>query len=505
MPFDFSRTAPSPSDSVYFLGLPVIDTHLPDVLSNIALYILFGLLVRASLLERGWPRATSLLATVLLACGISWLIEFTQMYSISRVSSRGDWLCNIVGAVIGAMFVSAAMLVIAMFQNLSERFSGVWRDDCIKRPSLVLAKVTALVLFLAAVSPLDLTFSPNRVIQSVKSAHWIPFSRTHQLSPYVLTPPERGTFEDHFVSARDQWQLWMDYLWLVTGYGLLATFTCRYLGKHCHVNALTRSGWTLLACLMLSVACFFCEFFIISKPSDVTNIVMAMFGSIVGILASAHLSRLWCACARDAASQIYLKRRAIITVGLVCCVLFVVARECAPFMPNMASASITKQLQIAEVVPMRWYQTTRLPIAIDDLITKFCRYGCLGIVLCLWRKTHGVSDDKQEYLVASTLIAGAVAALEGIQILLPSRVPALTDVLIAFVGTSSGIVSFRILRAFVGGDAIRVSIEERISLEPEQVVYNVEFGSDFPAPIEQSPTPPPAQVHPGEEGEAQDE
>ena len=68
VPFDFSRTAPSPSDSVYFLGLPVIDTHLPDVLSNIALYILFGLLVRASLLERGWPRATSLLATVLLAC-----------------------------------------------------------------------------------------------------------------------------------------------------------------------------------------------------------------------------------------------------------------------------------------------------------------------------------------------------------------------------------------------------------------------------------------------------
>ena len=84
------------------------------------------------------------------------------------------------------------------------------------------------------------------------------------------------------------------------------------------------------------------------------------------------------------------------------------------------------------------------------------------------------------------MVASAVAALEVVQILLPSRIPALTDVIIALIGTGCGVIVYRVAQAFVSGEIVAQPVAT------EEVIYNVEFGTEFPAPKEKVPTKPPA-------------
>ena len=56
VPFDFQSQIPAPIEAATGLGLPQATAHLTDVLSNIALYLPLGLLIRLTLMHRGWRR-----------------------------------------------------------------------------------------------------------------------------------------------------------------------------------------------------------------------------------------------------------------------------------------------------------------------------------------------------------------------------------------------------------------------------------------------------------------
>ena len=257
VPFDFGSPSPVPEGTQTWLKLLVVDVHIPDAAANIALYIPFGLLFRASLLERKWARLTSLFFTLALAAILSWFVEYSQIYSASRVSSKGDWICNMIGAVVGALSVSAALLVISLCRNIKDRVIDDLHENSVRRPSLLLAKILAGTLFLGAVVPFDLTFSPDRIFQSISHTSIIPFNKDAQISRFVLPAPTEGSHQASYISARDHWQLNLDYLWTVASYALLAVFICRYLSKHCHVDGIRKIGWTFSACMMLSLFLFY--------------------------------------------------------------------------------------------------------------------------------------------------------------------------------------------------------------------------------------------------------
>ena len=66
IPFDFSWSAESPEAPTYF-GIPIVDVNFPDVASNIAIYMPFGVLLCAFLVRRKLPLAVAILATLFLA------------------------------------------------------------------------------------------------------------------------------------------------------------------------------------------------------------------------------------------------------------------------------------------------------------------------------------------------------------------------------------------------------------------------------------------------------
>ena len=487
VPFDFGPLPPGAAPVATQWGLPVATTHLPDNLANVALFIPLGLLVRLALLRRRWGPVFSFAGTMSLAAVASNGLEWVQHFSSVRISSVADFGYNLIGAMVGALASSIVLLTADTITALGRSIWDRLADAAIHRPSAVLAQLCAAVLFLAAIMPFDVTFSADRLYQSLREAEFQPFKLDARLSRMVHAEQQSDRPQHAKYAARDRWQLHLDYAAVFAGYLALGALIARYLGRHCGLGGVRRALWTLTACGLLATAGVAARLFIMSRVVDVTDILFAVGGAVVGLAVSDSLAAKWQAAKASVAPQ---RRRvqlfaALLAVGVVYCV----AREWAPFRVDSSPASIQAQLQGAEWLPFTIYQRARLPVALDDLLGKFVRIGALGFLWAVLSAIWGRRIRRYEVFAASVAAAAAMAVLEVGQILLPSRMPSCTDVLIACFACGAGVVAQRVIAAIMG-DLLRPVAE----VEP--VRYDVTFGEDFPAPIEPAPTPQRRPVRP---------
>ncbi len=467
VPFDFSSSPAGPGSRLSLFGLAVVSVNLPDIAGNIALYSVFGVLLHLAFLEKRYSRVLSFCLTAIIGIGISYLVEYSQIYSSSRVCSVADWFSNSLGTILGAMAVIVARPVSDSIDVVKRKFADQWREEIARRPSLILAKVCALVLFVSAVVPFDLTFSVDRLRDSVKSSHVVPFERVVKL----CTAPSSalsGELEE-IVRTRDIWQLWFDYAWLVGGYAVLAVLLCNYLVRHCRVDYGRMALWSIIACTMLAGACSFAQLFIISRPLDITEIIFAVTGASVGVFFCRPLSYAW-HISRNVRGKLQFDRPKLLALSLAVFCLFAVAREWVPFTVNTSTESITAQAASAEWIPLWSYQLGRLPVSIDDLINKFSRYLFLGWLLCLYRQSTTTQRFRHSAVGTAFAVGLFVTVLELVQILLPTRLPAVTDVIIAVVGSFCGVVAFKISWSMYVSS---VNWKSSVYQEP---IFNVELG-----------------------------
>jgi len=476
VPFDFGREVMSTNATDTWLALPVTERHFPDMASNVALYLPLGFLVCLWLRKRRWGGLASLAGTVLAGAALSYVVEYSQVYSLSRVSSASDFTCNVVGMLVGGALASLVRLAGAVSGERAPNLSERWRR-CIRSGSAgILAGGMAAVLFLASVAPFDVTFSPNRVVQSAKEARFDLFSTEAKLSPAVQKPVAGGEARAHYRAARDRWQLRMDYLVTGAGYALLAVLLCRHLSSRCALVGMSRTVTVLSACGMLAVASCAARLFIISRTVEVTHVVVALVGALCGLALADAVIRAWAPGGSVGEAGMPAGRRRLVTRLLVGWCLLIVARQGAPFMPDFSRESTGQQIKAAEWIPLRVYERALLPVSLDDMLSKVGRYSLLGVLVCLWRWSRSVGKEASVFKTAA-VVGVAVAALEGAQIVLPSRVVSLTEVLIATVGAGSGVVSFRLVRAYLASE--RAAAEDR-------VLFNVELGEGHPVPVGQS-------------------
>jgi glycopeptide antibiotics resistance protein len=84
-------------DSSFSLGMII------DVLGNTAWFIPFGYLLHYWTKENASP-LQSIATVAVVACGVSLLIEFFQVFCHNRVPSLTDVVCNVLGAGVGGYF-----------------------------------------------------------------------------------------------------------------------------------------------------------------------------------------------------------------------------------------------------------------------------------------------------------------------------------------------------------------------------------------------------------------
>lgn len=97
-PFVFSLAGAGPLERL--VELPNAGSTRSDVAANILLYLPLGTCL-AWLLAARHGSALAVLGATLIAAGISFAIEFAQLYETRRVASLADFACNTAGAFLG--------------------------------------------------------------------------------------------------------------------------------------------------------------------------------------------------------------------------------------------------------------------------------------------------------------------------------------------------------------------------------------------------------------------
>ena len=177
--------------------------------------------------------------------------------------------------------------------------------------------------------------------------------------------------------------------------------------------------------------------------------------------------------------------RPLLVLGLTVATFGIVLRETAPFRFETSADSVAAQIRAIDWLPMGTYQSARFHVAVDDVVRKVLRFAVLGALIAVAHSLKAGHARTCRPWRVGAWVAFAVAALETLQILLPSRVPGVTDVLLAWLGTTAGVFLYQLGRLW-WRETLRVpGIDERYRID-----YRVELGEldEETAPRERVPT-----------------
>lgn len=393
LPFDFSASGELVKGRLRGLAeRPLRGARsVGDVVSNVLLFLPFGLLLAIWRAGRGSSLGATLVLAVLSGALLSGSVEFAQLYSPQRFSSFVDVVTNTFGSMVGA--VTGWTWTERIWPVLSVRI----RQLLVARPMTGCALAVAAGLVVAGLSPFDVTLKPADLKVAIEKARPIPFG-----------PPWKGP-----ATTPGPW-LWARELLTWTLAGGLFAMSAREAG---------RSGNRALSLAVIAAVglCLVIEAMHVIIPSsdvDMTSVVLALVGSAVG---AAPLAR----STGDARRWIM---PAVLIWGLA-----VVLTAWRPWIFAWPQPPFWKPEM---VVPFWSYFDSRSVADLADVIGQAMAFVPLGMLLAArsWRQSF-----------VGVILIGIVFAtvLETGQVFVPGRTPDISDVLSAAAGAGLGLVIWR--------------------------------------------------------------
>ena len=276
VPYDFLQDDVKEGSAVFLSGAAI---HLiaRDIISNVFLYFPLGILLHCALAKQLRSRGIALILTVIFAAAMSLGIEWIQSYSPARVSTLFDLLANIGGALLGASLAWIARLALPRIHAGALVAVHEW-----PRTALLRAYVVALIVF--AAMPFSFSFTSFGIKKAVKSTHLIPFEVTtidEALADDVLA---KGDYAAHTHLEWRRMKRWSRWTAEAASFVLLAWLLQIVLrGDY----GFTRRAAFLLACWIgcgIAIGLSALQFMIVSRASDVTDVLFRMFGLGIGLI-----------------------------------------------------------------------------------------------------------------------------------------------------------------------------------------------------------------------------
>src|SRR5262245_25455725 len=367
---------------------------LPDVVSNILLFVPFGFFWvggEFSLRLQNRLRKVAFTGGVLgLLFGL--LIESGQMFSPGRTASILDALCNGFGSATGA---AAGYLLFRAFRG---SFGLISLQLLRERPSLVLLALLLIVSMADAYYPFDVTLDVSTVWQNVKNTRLIPFLGMRRF--------------------------WLDLLVEKTLlYAAIGYLALRNLPDGTARKA--KLAWIASSAIALIIEAG--KLFFAGRSPNIDNVLFSSFGALVGVVFVPLLATT--GVARRHARQILIM--------LVLCIIAYV--EISPFDLIRSGEEIPLRIAKIEWLPFSSYYSAEPQAALFDLAKKLLLLGPLGFLVAQGSRNR--SPRTREALAATAgLLVGVI--FEAGQIGLESRNPSLTDVLLFGGAAWAGAVAF---------------------------------------------------------------
>jgi len=382
-------------------------TSLPDVVSNLLLYMpLGGLLavrwtIRTATAAARPARRIAVFRAVIVCSSLSATVEFAQLF-LPRTSSAQDWLMNTMGGFSGAC---AGAAFGARFWNAAV----VWIEDRWQRRPLVLAAVgIAGLLAIDAVLPLIPTLDVSQVWHNIKASH-VALGTGFAVHPWHHWLVERAGV-----------------------YGALAAI----LGG-CSLRP-SRRRWidAALVTTCFALALELAKPFIVSRSANAMNVLSSAAGAAVGAILAAAFSR-----------RLTVQTKAALATAAIA--LYIVYLELTPFNFAWNSRYIAKKWPVgSEWLPLFSYALRGSMEDVRSFVRGIALSAAFIYCLCMWTGwlRRGTRIGR---LLAAAFVTGALgAALEAAQFLLPDyavgrtivpgRTPSTSDVFCYAAGGALG-------------------------------------------------------------------
>jgi len=416
VPLDFADLSPE-EVSDRLAGVLEPEFHASsriDLAVNFLLFVpiaFFGL----GFLTRGRTDARSVIGPALLLCvgclSLSLVIEVAQVWFPPRVPSALDVMAQMAGTLIGIVLwtilgAGTSAWMRAGAGALRPRQRGEW-----------FLQGWAVVLFLYSLLPLDLTLSPADLHEKFKNGHV-------RLIPFTW---EYGTI------WRAAWELGLDAA-LMVPIGMLAR-----LGR---IGSRSRgTAFTIGLAYVLLVE--FCQVFVASRISDVTDILSGGVGVALGVAWADRLRSSPAQGTRRVATQ---SRWQPWVAGCAYTLLLLLIFW-APFDFRFDGDFVRPGLGDFFRTPLANAQESGAFLAVSALLRKFLLFAPLG-ACAAWAVSAFQPAPRRVALFVLFLLIGALAVgIELGQVLLPDRTGSFGDAMVMLIGALAGAVGFAFLMA----------------------------------------------------------
>ncbi len=358
-----------------------------DWVANVLLFVPLAFLVaQLTTATRGTVARILGYLAIAAACGaLAVTIEFVQLFFPPRTVSQNDIAAESIGAIAGIAIHAFAG------SRLIEWLADVWRAELARSriAHLLYAYAAGLVAF--SVLPLDLTLSVAEIYHK-----WT----GHRLQ---LTP-----FGNVAATAESLYGLMTDIVvWIPVG-ALL------------HLSTLSMRASIVKAAVLAAVIELF-QLFVVSRTSDVTDILLAALGAWLGTLLADTGER-----------TLRLPSARMTSILMACWVLTIIGLYWYPFDFRFGEGQSVPHRVLFET----YYYASEYK-AINELLRRLATFFPGGLLLAIW--LHRVRSGST--VRPALLVFGTLAALIEIgQIYLPGKVPDITDWLLETLGGMSGTI-----------------------------------------------------------------
>ena len=450
IPFDFATGWRSTSHQGNWLGLGLDRSSLVDMLSNIFLFLPLGLMLQASLARAGVRPLLSLVGAAVAGGLLSLAIETIQVFSVTRISSRIDLFANIFGAGFGAMFGIVGRTLLRQIRR------GL-RSELRRDPRAVVVKIYIWLLIVFSLTPFVTVSGGHQAARALEQATLVPFQQAGDLADRVELARNQGDARLEYSLRRDAMLLWAGWVAEAAAFGLAGFLSYRHLRSTYEFSARMSALLTISLFAGLAGIISVIQLPILTRGFHVTDIVMRLGGATLGALVGTYGIRRRSTLGDRrspkmenqapilfAMSDVSSVRR-FVYPALGALVAYVLFTSLSPFVFQRQPGAVLSALRSDSFLPFfSYFWNSRVDIASADFFSKCLRYGVLGIVLGMALRLQGAAASLRSHLfrvVWRCLVLSA--AIETAQIFIRSRVPSLTDLIVAGGASFAGVVVYQ--------------------------------------------------------------
>ncbi|HYN05757.1 MAG TPA: VanZ family protein [Vicinamibacterales bacterium] len=410
VPFNFTRPPDATLVEAFRRSLEADLVSRSNFAGNVLLFGPLGFFGGGAVFNAAQRRPRHLLgavALVALSITLSFSIEFLQVLVPGRTPSLADVTAQTAGMLAG---LGAWLLVSGDILRWAERRGSDRRRDALYLGLMVFAAGRAMAMLL----PLDVTLDLGLLAEKYRNGL------------IVLNPMGSPALSWDGLPAR------LADLAFSIPIGVLACLAGMPPGRRRHAGLALLLGWAFAGFVEAA------QVFVVSRTADVVD----WFVNATGIAAGVWLTTRFLP---GRVGQAPAPSSWIPMGGLVVSLAFYVLYNWSPFDFRLSGELIGPRIPMIFGAPFYGYYQNPETKAVDDLLVKIALGVPIGMFLSWWISSSPAGCRRLAVATASVLTAIFFAVVEAGQILLPTRYPDNTDILLGLAGV---LVGSWVVRAF---------------------------------------------------------